>query len=71
MQCRDAFTFAQGVPITFFRNHNDTSDSTSALGNLNFVVEFWQPFIDVTKEFRVCGPLFSALIEVSRALRTR
>ena len=66
MQCRSFYNFTPEVPTTFFRDNK-----ASALGNFNFTIEFWQPFIDVTKQFRVCGPLFGALIEISRALKVR
>ncbi len=42
--------------------------------NLNFTVEFWQPFINyalLDKSVLICGPFLGLAIEISRSLKKK
>ena len=66
MESRHFCVFTPDVPINFFLDN-----TSNVQDNIKFTAQFWQPFIDVTKEHRISGPLFGALIEISRALNVR
>ena len=64
MEARHCHLFEQDVPQSLLGNETVTKS------NLNFAIEFWQPFIDISQN-KICGPLFGVLIEISRAFQVR